>query len=229
MGARRAAMLSGMRSVLPILVGLTPFAMVAGAAMVSVGLSPLEAQAMSLIVFAGVSQLAMVELMGHGTPAAIVVLTCLVINLRMIMYSAALRRYLDDVPRRWRAALSYLITDQAFAVAVPRFVDGSVQGIDRGFFLAGAMIVLWSTWQLGTAAGAILGARIPASWSLEFAVPLTIIALVIPGLKDRGTVAAGVAAGGAALALTALPLNLGLLVAAVLGIGVGMIAEGRQP
>lgn len=86
---------------------------------------------------------------------------------------------------------------------------------------------MWTTWQVSTAIGLYVGARIPASWNLEFALPLTFVALVVPAVTDRATAAAAVAAGIVAVLAHGLALRLGLILAAVTGIGVGILTEWR--
>jgi len=88
--------------------------------------------------------------------------------------------------------------------------------------------VLWSCWQLSTVIGVAFGSQIPASWDLDFALPLTFIALVVPWITGRPAALAALAAAGLALALVGLPLKLGLMAAALGGIAVGMAAERRE-
>jgi predicted branched-subunit amino acid permease len=87
---------------------------------------------------------------------------------------------------------------------------------------------MWGTWQLNTAAGIFLGAQVPESWSLDFALAVTFIALIVPKLQDRATVGAALAAGLAALLAYSLPYQLGLITAAAIGIGVGLWIEVRS-
>lgn len=213
----------GVRTVAPVLLGVVPFALVAGVAAASAGLSLLEAMGMSVIVFAGASQLAALDLLSQDAPLAVVVVTAAVINLRMMMYSASIAPHFRSVSARWKAVLSYLLTDQAYALSLTRY--GEDDEIDRKWFYLGIAATLWVVWQLGTLAGVLLGAGVPDSWGLEFAVPLVFLAVLVPALEDRASVVAGVVAAGVAIAGGGLPLNLGLLVAAAVGITVGMIFE----
>jgi 4-azaleucine resistance transporter AzlC len=213
----------GVRTVAPVLLGVVPFALVAGVAAASAGLSLLEAMGMSVIVFAGASQLAALDLLSQDAPLAVVVVTAAVINLRMMMYSASIAPHFRSVSARWKAVLSYLLTDQAYALSLTRY--GEDDGVDRKWFYLGIAATLWVVWQLGTLAGVLLGAGVPDSWGLEFAVPLVFLAVLVPTLEDRTSVVAGVVAAVIAIAGEGLPLNLGLLVAAAVGITVGMIFE----
>jgi 4-azaleucine resistance transporter AzlC len=223
---RRPALLqflAGSRDELAILLGVIPFGMIYGALALQAGLSAAEAQAMSSIVFAGSAQFMMVQLFSSGAPGMIIVLITVVMNLRHALYSASLAPYLSYLARPARTALAYLLTDEAYAVSISRFrrVDG---GKLRHWYLFGAGLTLWTSWQISTAAGIFLGARIPSDWPLDFAIPLTFIALLVPDLRDRPSLVAALAAGITAALANGLPFKLGLLAAALVGITAGILA-----
>lgn len=203
--------------------------MIYGVVAVGAGLSPVTAQAMSLIVFAGSAQFLMAQLYGLGTPALVMLLAAAIVNLRHALYSASVAPYLRNLSDPWKALLAYLLTDEAFAVSILHFhKPRSATSPDyRHFFLLGSGLALWSTWQLGTALGILLGAQIPASWSLEFTLTLTFIGMVVPSLKDRAGAAAAIVAGLVALLAFTLPLKLGLVLGSLAGILAGMIMERR--
>ena len=216
-------LLAGVRDVLPLMLGIVPFALVAGIAAVDAGLGLAEAVGMSVIVFAGASQLAALELLGSNAPLAVVIGTAAVINLRMVMYSASIAPYFADYGRRLRAGLAYVLTDQAYALSVAEFDKNSDRS--RWRYYVGVAASLWVVWQIGTVVGVVIGTGVPDSWGLTFAVPLVFLALLVPAMKDRPTTAAGVAAGAVAIVAVGLPLNLGLLVGAITGIVVGLVVE----
>jgi 4-azaleucine resistance transporter AzlC len=211
---------AGVRDVSPLMLGIVPFALVAGIAAVDAGLGLAEAVGMSVIVFAGASQLAAFELLGSNAPLAVVIGTAAVINLRMVMYSASIAPYFADYDRRLRAGLAYVLTDQAYALSVAEFDKRPERS--RWRYYLGVAASLWVVWQIGTVVGVVIGTGVPDSWGLTFAVPLVFLALLVPAMKDRPTTAAGVAAGAVAIVAVGLPLNLGLLVGAITGIGVGL-------
>jgi 4-azaleucine resistance transporter AzlC len=217
----RASFWAGVRAELPILLGVIPFGMIYGVAATGAGLSDWQAQAMSSIVFAGSAQFIMAQLFGQHTPALIIVLTALLVNLRHVLYSASVAPYLQHVPGRWKGALAYLLTDEAYAVAIVHLQYARPHPARHWYFL-GAGLALWTTWQLSTAGGILLGAAIPASWGLDFALALTFIALVVPALRDWPSVAAALIAGVTAVLGHNWPLQLGLLAAAAAGIGAGL-------
>ncbi|MDB9278907.1 AzlC family ABC transporter permease [Halorubrum ezzemoulense] len=218
-------LLAGVRDVSPLMLGVAPFALVAGIAAVDAGLGLAEAVGMSVIVFAGASQLAALELLGENAPLAVVVGTAAVINLRMLMYSASIAPHFADYGRRLRAGLAYLLTDQAYALSVAEFDENPDRS--RWRYYLGAAAPLWIVWQIGTVVGVVLGAGVPDAWGLTFAVPLVFLALLVPAMKDRPTTVAGVAGGAVAVVAAGLPLNLGLLVGALCGVAAGLVTEVR--
>lgn len=221
--SRRRSFLGGVRAVAPVLVGIVPFGLIAGAAAVRVGLSGVQAVGLSVVVFAGASQLAAIELLGSNARPAVVVATALVINLRMLMYSASIAPYFRETATRWRAGLAYLLTDQAYALAVTRF--GADRPVRRRWYYLGAALPLWAVWQVCTVLGVVAGARVPDSLPLSFAVPLTFLALLVPAVTDRASGTAAVVGGTAAVLGAGLPLNLGLIAGAVGGVLAGLVVE----
>ncbi|SIQ81868.1 4-azaleucine resistance probable transporter AzlC [Haladaptatus litoreus] len=197
--------------------------MVAGVAAVSAGLSAPLALAMSVFVFAGASQLAAADLIGRSAPAVVVVLTVLIINLRMMMYSASIAPYFKRQSARWKAGLSYFLTDQAYAVSLMKFEQD--EETNRRWYYLGVGVSLWVTWQIATVAGILLGASVPSGWHLDFAVPLVFLAVLVPSVTDRATTVAAVVGGVTAVAANGLPFNLGLVTAAVVGIVAGLLVE----
>lgn len=222
--ARRREFLAGVRDQLPILLGVIPFGLIFGAVALGAGLSPVEVQGFSIFVFAGSAQFIAAQLVGAGTPPAIIVLTILVVNLRHVLYSATLAPYLSRLHRLWRWSLSWLLTDEAFATASIHFRRADNPAAH--WYLLGTGLTLWGTWQVSTTVGIAIGATVPPAWNLEFALPLTFLALLMPTLTDRPTWAAALCAGAAAVVLQGLPYGLGLLAGALTGILVGLLLEG---
>jgi 4-azaleucine resistance transporter AzlC len=220
-----AAFVSGTKAIVPVLIALIPFAVAFGATAVGNGLTSLEALAMSVFVFAGAAQLAAIPLLSAGASVAIIVLTVLVVNLRMTLYSASLAPHFRQLPIGWKSLLSYLLTDQAYAATITRFDDGETEEPDKRWYYLGVALAIWVTWQAATMLGVFLGAWASEGWSLDFVLPLTFIALAVPAIKDRATTAAALSAGGAAVLAATLPLNLGLITAASVGVLGGLFAE----
>lgn len=220
---RRADFLAGVRIVAPVILGIVPFGLIAGATAIEAGLSGFQAVGLSVVVFGGASQLAAIDLLGGSAPLAVVVVTILAVNLRMSMYSASLAPYVRDVPHGRRSLVAYLLTDQTYALAVTRFRE---RDVSRVAFFLGLGLPMWLAWQAATVAGVVAGATLPPWLPLGFAVPLTFLALLVPVLEDRFTAAAALVGGAVATAGAGLPFELGLLGGALLGIAAGFLAEG---
>ncbi len=223
--------LAGCRDELPILLGVAPFGMIYGLLARDAGLPAFAAQAMSSVVFAGSAQFISTQLIREGAPALVLVMTVLVVNLRHALYSASVAPYLKHLGAGWKALLAYLLTDEAYAVAISRYArDGQRPDVspDRHWYFLGAGLTLWAAWQCSTAAGVFLGAAVPQGWSLDFTLALTFIALVFPSLKDVASTAAAIAAGVLAVLVVGIPFKLGLVLAAFVGIGVGLFVEARR-
>lgn len=218
---------AGIRAEFPLLVGVFPFGLIYGVLALSSGLSASAAQAMSSIVFAGSSQFIAAQLVYESAPALVMVLTIAVVNLRHMLYSASLAPYLSSLSLRWKVLLSYFLTDEAYAPTIIHYEQKGVTP-DSHWFLLGAGFSLWFIWQVSTAIGIFLGSAIPESWSLDFALPLTFIAMVIPVLKNRPSILAALSAGVVALLAHSLPYKLGLILAAIVGISMGTLLEEKR-
>lgn len=234
-------MRQGLIAFAPLAIGVLPFGMVSGVTAVSVGLSPLEAMAMAVGIYSGAAQLAIVELWGKGAAGWVALLTAGLVSLRFAMYSASIAPFLVRSPRPWRVLAAYLLTDQAYALSITRFSSPAPPDRDAtpdppdllsrrqrlGYFL-GAGMGMWLAWEVGSAVGIGLGAKIPASWQLDFAIPLVFLGLVRPSVRDRPAVAAMIASGTVAVLAHAWPHNLGMVAAALVGITMGLLSEGRR-
>jgi len=219
-----AELRSGALRLAPLLVGVAPFGVIYGVLALTSGLSPAAAMAMSSVVFAGSAQFLLARLAGMGAPALVMVASVALVNLRHVLYSASVAPALAHLPRRWKAILAYLLTDEAYAAAVGRMQE---PGRNRHWFLLGAGLALWSGWQASTAAGILVGRSLPRSLPLDFALPLTFIAIVVPMIRSRAAVAAAAAAAAVALLASRWPYQLGLLAAALSGIATGWLFTGR--
>jgi 4-azaleucine resistance transporter AzlC len=222
-----SALREGALAAVPLLVGIVPWGIVAGVAMVSAGLSKVQAVAMGLIVFAGSAQLAVLPLLIAKAPLWVMYATALAVNLRYVIYSAVLAPYFERLRWAWRALLSYITVDQMFAALVGKYQPEDPAPGKHWFFLGGSL-VMWSAWQTASLVGIFAGALIPQEWSLEFAATLSLIAILMPLLFDRAVVCAALAAGGVSLAAAKWPLNTGLLAAIAAGVAVGLVVARLQ-
>lgn len=221
------AFLLGVRALLPLLLGVAPFGVIYGVVALQAGIPPLAAVLMSSLVFAGSAQFLLAQLIGVGAPLLLMLGAVAVLNLRHALYSASVAPLLGHLPRRWKFALAYLLTDEAYAAAIPHLLDPAHRAV-RHWLLLGSGMALWSGWQLSTLAGVLLGKSLPADLPLDFALPLTFIAIVVPLIRDRARLAAALVAGLAAVLAAGLPYKLGLFAAALAGLAAGVLLLPRR-
>ncbi len=220
------AFFAGIRAELPILLGVIPFGLIYGVLALHSGLPRSIAFAMSSVVFAGSAQFVAAQLFAAGAPGALILLTTAILNLRHLLYSASVAPYLKPLRPAWKWFLAYFLTDEVYAVTIIRFTQAGV--VTKAFaqwFFVGAGLTLWVAWQSSTAVGILLGAQVPAQWSLDFALPLTFIALLVPALTDRASIASALIGGVVAVAADPIPLRLGLVLGTLAGILVGLSVE----
>ncbi len=216
----------GVRGLAPLLVGVAPFGVIYGVLAVGSGIPPAAAMAMSSVVFAGAAQFLMTQLLAGEAPALVLIASVALVNLRHALYSASLAPELGHLDRRWKVGLAYLLTDEAYAAAIRRYLQRDA-GPHRHYYLLGSGLALWAGWQVSTAGGILLGAEIPRSLPLDFALPVTFIAIIVPMIRSRAALAAALVAGGMALAGAGWPYRLGLMASALAGVAAGALVAAR--
>jgi predicted branched-subunit amino acid permease len=237
----RTDLRAGAMAIVPMLIGVIPFGLVAGVTPVAGGLGVDTAVGFSTIVFAGASQLAAIEVLTDGGTAVVAALAACTINLRMLLYSASLAPFLARERLGRRMVIAYLLTDQAYAVSILRWSGeaapaeppptGDELVLDRRWsFYLGAGLTLWGAWQASTIAGALVGNAVPDSVPLGFAVPLVFLVLLVPTLTRPHAVVA--AAVGGLATVVALELGVGplsVMVGALAGVAAGAMADDERP
>lgn len=220
----RAGLLAGA----PFVLVVVPFGMLFGVLATEAGLSIAETMIFAVTVFAGASQFTALQLMQEQAPTLIVLASSLAVNLRLAMYSASLTPWLGTASLWQRALVAFFLVDQSYAVAHlhyeanPRLSMGG-----RLAFYTGASVLMAPVWAVSTWAGAALGAAIPESWALDFALPITFLAMIAPMLRTPAHVAAALTGALVSIPGSVLPWNLGLLVAGTLGMIAGAETERR--
>jgi predicted branched-subunit amino acid permease len=220
----RRELFAGCREIAPALIGAMPFGFVAGVAGVGAGMTPVETVALSFFVFSGIAQLVVSQLVAVQSPLVVTLAAAVVVSLRHLMYSAALAPHLAHLPRGWRLLLSYLMTDQSFALGVKRYSEPG-EGRYRHYHVLGVSLTMYASWQVAVILGALAGTQVPARWSLDFVVTLTFLGLLVPALRTRADIAAGTVAAATALFASGLPYKLALVVASIAGIAAGVAFE----
>jgi 4-azaleucine resistance transporter AzlC len=222
----RRAFWRGFRDALPFLVVIVPFGMVFGVLAAEAGWPMLEILAMSFFVIAGASQFTALQLLSENAPLMIVIATGLAVNLRMAMYSASLAPHIGGAPFWQRALAAYVLTDQCYGIAINRYTLQPTMSMPAkmGYFLGVAAPVV-IPWYFATDAGAAAGAAIPQGLALDFAVPITFLALFAPALRSLPHLAAAIVSVVVSLALAWMPYNLWLLIAGLLAMATGALVE----
>lgn len=218
----------GARDCFPFMFVAGPFGLLFGVIGTEAGLNIAQVMGFSVVIIAGASQFAALQLMLDQAPTIVVLISAIAVNLRMAMYSASLAPHLGAAPLWQRALIGYMNVDQTYAVSVLKY-DASPQMTlpERVGYFFGTCLPIVPVWCLATLAGALLGEAIPTEWGLEFAVPVAFIALVAPALRTPAHIAAALASVGLALAFAGLPYNLGLLPAGIGAMIVGAEVERR--
>lgn len=216
----------GIRDGLPFLLVIVPFGMLFGVLASEAGWSMAEMMAMTILVIAGASQFTALQLLSENAPLFIAIATALAVNLRLAMYSASLAQEIGSTPLLGRLLAAYCLTDQTYGISMNRLALGPpmTQRERLAHFLGGAVPVC-IPWYFATWLGAVLGNAIPPAFALDFAVPITFIAIVGPGLRTLPQAAAALVSVVVALALASLPYNLWLLAAAGAGMMTGAMTE----
>lgn len=225
----RRAFRAGVAAAAPLVVGVAPFGLVAGAAPVAKGFGPASAVGLSTIVFAGASQLALVDVLAQGGSVLVAVLAAWTINLRMVLYSASLAPYLGHESTRRRMVSAFFLVDQVYALCIARWPGDEGRTEQRLPFYLGCAAILSTTWVSFTVLGALVGPAIPEDIPLDFAIPLVFLVLLVPILVDRPSIAAAVAGGAAAVVAGeagAGPTS--TIIGAAAGIVAGTIVDWRE-
>lgn len=226
MPAARSAFLRGCRHALPFLIVVVPFAMLFGALATDAGLTMVEVITFSAVVFAGAAQFAALQLMQDQAPLLVILATSLTVNLRMVMYSIALSPHLGAAPLGIRATIAYFLVDQSYVASIAEFErHPSLSTPAKIAYFFGSIAPIAPLWYLSTIAGARLGRAIPPEYALDFAVPITFLAVIAPMIRTVPHIATTLVSIFGALALAKLPFGTGLLVAAGLAMATGATLE----
>ncbi len=219
--------LLGMRDTIPMLIGAVPFGIVYGTLAVSSGLSVTATLAMSLLVFAGSAQFVAASLVASGTGLTVILLTTLIVNLRHMLYSASLLPFVRHLPQRWRITLAFWLTDESFAVVHRHYLLNDAPLTHKHWYFLGSCLAMYSLWFICTVIGVVLGQALPAlgDWGLDFAMVATFIGIVVPLLRNQPMIVAALVASAVAVVAHGLPYKLGLMLAALLGVTAGVVAE----
>jgi predicted branched-subunit amino acid permease len=219
---------AGARAMAPWLAGVAPFGLVIGIAAAKADIPTAAGWLTAPLIFAASAQIAAIQLLDAGAAATTVILTVLVINLRLVLYSAAMARHWRGTPLWWRLLGAYLLIDPSFVVGTDRYAVEPDRRRGHAHYLGGGLL-LWVGWLVAVAIGATAGARIPESLHLELLVPLYLLGEIVPRLRDLALRRTALTSALVGLVCLNLPLHLGLVVAIVVGLAVGGATLRRAP
>ena len=212
----------GVFASVPILFGVFPFGLIFGVLGTEVGLTNYQAFFMSVIIFGGASQIVYLQLLMSGAGGSLIFGSVTFVNLRHVLYSASIAQFFLDLPFKWKILLSFLLTDEAYALTI-RHITRNPKNKFKHYYFFGSGISLYFIWIISTFIGIKLGFSLPNDLGLSFAIPLTFIAVIAPYLKFRGHLAAACISGSITLIAQGLPFNSWLIIASLGGLIAGLI------
>ena len=222
----KSAYLRGVLDGLPFTLVIVPFSILFGLLAVEAGLSVIEALVFSVAVIAGAAQFTALQLMQEDAPTVIVLASALAVNLRMAMYSASLIAYIGSAPLWQRALAAYLTVDQSYIVSVARYEKSPQMTVpQRVAYFFGAVTPVVPLWYIFTGVGALIGAQVPDSWALDFAIPITFLAMIAPMFRTLAHVVAAFVAVVVSLLAAGVPYSLGIIIAGSAGMIAGAQVE----
>ncbi|PSJ47435.1 branched-chain amino acid permease [Zobellella endophytica] len=212
--------LEGVKDLLPMIPGVLPFGLITGANSASLGLSPEMTIGATLLFFAGSAQLAAYQLIQDNALPVVILFTTLMVNIRFVIYSAAFAPLLHTMKIRHKWPLAYLLSDQAYGLCASKFAPDD-HGREKLFYYIGAAVAMWASWVACVIMGMLVGEKIPSSWSLEFAIPLAFLAMLVSIIRDRVSLITAVSSAVIASCFVHLPYNMGFISAIIGGVIAG--------
>ena len=217
--------LAGALAVMPLTIAVIPWGILAGSFALEVGLTPVESQAMSAIIFAGSAQLVALGMIKAGIGISSILITTLLITSRHLLYAMAMRTHISPLPLKWRLGLGFLLTDELFAIANQAHKGDSPaqHQFDRWYALGGGL-TFYLGWNIATLLGIVAGQSIDnlGELGLDFAIAATFIAIVVPTVKKPSILVCVLVSLTLAVVCAVFAIQAGLLIAAISGMAVGM-------
>lgn len=223
----RAAFVEGARDITPMVLGVVPFGMAIGATAGTLQIDAAPALASAPLILAGAAQLTTLQMLDGGVAPVVIVLSALMINARLLLYSTSIAPWFRHEPLRRRLLLAIPVIDQMHFTCVPRFERGDLDRVGRLAYYTGAATWLVGAWLVSQTLAMLVGAQVPDAVGLRVAAPLALVGLLAKSMADRRSAVAALVAGVVAVAGTGLPFHSAVLVAALAGIGAGSLAARR--
>ncbi len=178
MNTRSQTLLRGIIDVSPLMIPVVPFGIIYGVIGMELGLGAHMTLGASIIMFAGASQIVLLQLFSGGASSLVMFGSVGAVNSRHLLYGAVLSEHLSTLRLTWKIILSYVLVDQAFAVSNTYFKNNE-NNKNKHYHLLGAGFTCWVIWQISTIFGIVLGSVVPEELGLSFTISLTFLALLI--------------------------------------------------
>jgi 4-azaleucine resistance transporter AzlC len=216
----------GFRAGLPFIIVVGPFGLLFGVVSTEIGLDAVQTMAMTVLVIAGAAQFAAVQLLAENAPVLVIIITGIAVNLRMAMYSASIAPHIGKAATWQRILMAYFLVDQSYAVSLLKYESEPELNLSQKVaYFFGSMTPIAPVWYASTYVGIVAGSAIPQEYALDFAIPITFLALVGPNLRSFPHIAAALVSVCVSLLLIDLPFNLWLIIAAFLAMMTGAFIE----
>lgn len=221
----RSDFVAGAKSMAPLLPPGATVGLVTGIAAAAAGLTSIQTISMAVIVHSPTVMLTAFSLLESGAPMIILIVAPLIVGARFALLSFSIAPYFERLTTGWKWVLAYFLWTPTYAISIEQY-ESEPATHRRGYYL-GAAVPLWMTFQSALVLGVVFGARVPAGWHLGFVIPLAFIALLVRLVPDRPAKGAALVAGVVAVLASTLPLNVGIIVAAIAGTAAGVIGNRR--
>lgn len=222
----RGDFIAGAKAVSPLVPPAATVGLVTGVAATSVGLSQIQTIGMAVVVYSPTVMLTAFALLESEAPLIVLIVASLVVGARFVMLSLSIAPYFRRLSTSWKWMLAYFLWTPVYALSIERY-EAAPTTSRRGYYL-GTALPLWIVFQAALIVGVVFGASVPGDLQLGFIVPLAFIALLMRMVSDRPSSVAALVAGVIAVFASALPLNVGIIAAAVGGTLAGVLYTGRR-
>ncbi|BBO83892.1 AzlC family ABC transporter permease [Desulfosarcina ovata] len=225
--SRSTVIKDGLNAGWPICLGYLPIGMAFGVLAQKAGLSAIQIGLMSILVFAGSAQFIAVAMLAAGASAPAIITTTFVVNLRHVLMSSALAVYLRAAHRGVLALFAYGVTDESFAVNLPRF-HAHTWNLPRAMVVNHAANLVWF---FSTVTGGIGGRFIPeGALGIDYALIAMFICLLVFQLRKRIHLLTALIAGLSAVGLAlVIPGNSYIVIASIIAATTGVIIQRSRP
>ena len=215
MNNRLKILIKGIMDVSPLMIPVFPFGIIYGVIGMDLGIGPYMTLGLSIIIFGGASQIVLLQLFSGGASSLVILSSVGAVNARHVLYGAVLSEHLSGLKLSWKIILSYVMTDQAFAVSNDYFKKNDKNN-NQHYHLLGSGFTCWTIWQISTIIGIVLGSVVPEELGLSFTISLTFLALLISDFRKFKNIIVMLVSGiVATIGYNTIPFQAYIIVAAI--------------